>query len=382
MRLCLICSFLIKVLALTFHRNSERGWIEIKGGYLIFDLPEAISPEKWNSVCFSINGIVGSFEIWFNSKIIKNGTFEFLRGNMKLNETVILGSLKDSIFYGQITDLNIWSNFNDESIEEYHECKTPTMSEDVLKWNEISWKNESIILREDRNMCMSNRNIHYYKFKTGRTYDEGFRLCDQLGGKAYLPENGTLNAKRLIDSCPWFWIPIRYGQNNWVSDIDKKIILDSEINWNVGSPLDKTTRSCLYLDNPVGTVGNTACDATCCNICELKTPLNFKLDGLCENSIIDDEYFLQYDSGTKDINWRGFGGSMMRMNITSRQWEIVDQLNHGVILGRTILESPEPENYPLGLNMWDILNDTCVGPNQKIVLNLKFSHCNKVIMIL
>ena len=170
-----------------------------------------------------------------------------------------------------------------------------------------------------------------------------------------------------------------------MSIVDNKIILDSEINWNFGSPLDKAARSCLYMDNPSGTVGNAFCDSTSCHICDLTTLVNFKLDGLCENSIIDNEYYLYHynnDHVTWDIKWRGFGGSMMKMNIASRQWEIVDLMNPGVILGRTILESPDRENYPLGLHLWDILNDTCVGPNQKIVLNLKFSHCSKVNMMI
>ena len=299
----------------------------------------------------------------------------------EVNGTIVIGSSKDSKFYGEIADLNIWSNFSSENIQEYQECKNVTNNEYIFNWNTNDWKTELPLLIERNIFCMSNGTVYNYRFKTKRPFDTGFKLCEKLGGIPYqnLKDNETFNTKYIENSCPWFWIPVKFIKNKLVSYMkNQETILESELNWSFGSPKDRTKRPCLYMDNSKRKIGNMRCDSEACHVCQLKTPINFKLDGLCKNSIIDHEFYIWNNNSTMDLNWSGFGGSAIIMNRISRQWEIVDQLNPGVVLGRTLLEAPESENYPLGLNAWEILNDTCVGPKQKIILNLKFSHCTKV----
>lgn len=369
-----------KALGLGFHKNSFRGWMEFNGGDFDFDLTAALTPEKWNRICLLIDGISGTFEVYFNSIKVKNEMYPFLGGTKEVNGTIVIGSSKDSKFYGEITDLNIWSNFSSENIKEYQECNNVTNNGYIFNWDKNNWKTELPLLKEKHGLCLSNYTVYNHSFNTKRTFDEGFKLCENLGGIPYQhwKENETINTKHIEDSCPWFWMPVRFFDNKLISNRNQETILESDIHWSFGSPKESKKRPCLYMDNSKRTIGNTRCDSEACHICQLKTPINFKLDGLCKNSIIDHEFYIWYDFSTMDLNWSGFGGSAIIMNRITRQWEIVDQLNPGVVLGRTLLEAPESENYPLGKNAWEILNDTCVGPNQKITLNLKFSHCTKV----
>ena len=89
--------------------------MEFNGGDFDFDLPEALTPEQWNRICLLIDGISGSFEVHFNSIRIKNEIYPFLKGPKEVNGTIVIGSSKDSKFYGEIADLNIWSNFSKEN---------------------------------------------------------------------------------------------------------------------------------------------------------------------------------------------------------------------------------------------------------------------------
>ena len=341
-----------------------------------------MTPEEWNRVCISIDGIDGTFDIDFNALKVKNQRSSFLKRNTELIGSLTIGSSKDSTFYGQITDLNILSAFSKENIIEYQKCGNLTDPEYIFKWNENDWKNKSTFFLESEDLCKPKKTVYDYEFKTKRSFEKGFKLCDRIGGIPYEEwnENKTINSEGLQNACPWFWLPVRFNQNKLLSESNpQEIISESQFNWSFGSPYDVENRPCLYMDHSLHTVSNSRCDGESCHICKLITPIKFKLDGLCENSIIDTEFSLEYDDdGTQDLNWNGFGGSAIKMNLTSRQWEIVDMLNLGVVLGRTLLEAPEPENYPLGEKAWEILNDTCVGPNQRLVLLLKFSHCTKV----
>ena len=362
---------------------SQRGWVEFNGGDFAFELEEALVPEQWNKICIRIDGINGTFDVFLNSLNVKHQTSAILRGTKELNGTILIGSSTDSKFYGDLTDFNIWSKLSIENIKEYNECNNITNSEYIVKWNEIELKDNSVFLLENHKLCTHKATAYNYRFKTKRSFDKGFKLCDRIGGFPFQAwkENETIYDKNLMNSCPWFWVPIRYKDDKLVNRAQtSEAILTSEIKWSFGSPDDIRNRPCLYIDNSLNAaVSNTKCDSEACHICKLVTPANFKLDGLCENSVIDNEFYLHYDSLTKDLNWRGFGGSAIVMNKRSRQWEIVDVLNMGIVLGRTLLETPEPENYPLGVNVWEILNDTCIGPNQTLSLNLKLSRCNEVL---
>ena len=74
--------------------------MEIDGITLAFDLPDAIEPEQWNSLCFLMDGSIGSFDIVYNSKRLKNGSYAFLKGSMNLDETVRFGTYKTFLING------------------------------------------------------------------------------------------------------------------------------------------------------------------------------------------------------------------------------------------------------------------------------------------
>ena len=130
--------------------------MESNGGDFDFDLPEALTPEHWNKICLLIDGISGSFEVHFNSIRIKNEIYPFLKGPKEVNGTIVIGSSKDSKLYGEIADLNIWSNFSSENIQEYQECKNVTNNEYIFNWNKNNWKTELPLIREKNGLCISN----------------------------------------------------------------------------------------------------------------------------------------------------------------------------------------------------------------------------------
>ena len=151
----------------------------------------------------------------------------------EVNGTIVIGSSKDSKLYGEIADLNIWSNFSSENIQEYQTCKNVTNNEFIFNWNKNNWKTELQLLMEKNVLCMSNGTVYNHRFNTKRPFDTGFKLCEKLGGIPYqnLKDNETFNTKYIENSCPWFWIPVKFIKNKLVSNRkNQETILESELN--------------------------------------------------------------------------------------------------------------------------------------------------------
>ena len=145
--------------------------------------------------------------------------------------------------------------------------------------------------------------------------------------------------------------------------------------WGSGHPANEVFRSCLYTQKVKGYIGNDNCAVPYCHFCRLTFPSNFKLTGLCHGSMVDSEYFLNFDQHLEALEFSGFGLTDIKKNYTTNHWEIVDSLDSSIVRARTVEKSSPDREYPLGVMEWISLNDNCGSESVK---ELKISQCKKV----
>ena len=124
----------------------------------------------------------------------------------------------------------------------------------------------------------------------------------------------------------------------------------------------------------VGYVGGDDCEVPYCHICGLSLPIHFKLAGLCQDSIVDSEYFLNIADTEEELEFSGLGQTDIKKNADTNQWEIVDALNHSLVRARTAIKSSSSREYPFGAMFWMSLNDSCGDGLAKY----KLSKCRQV----
>ena len=120
-------------------------------------------------------------------------------------------------------------------------------------------------------------------------------------------------------------------------------------------------------------MGNDDCNVPQCHFCGLNLPINFKLSGLCEGSIIDKEYALNIEEGGDTLEFIGVSGTDIKKNVDNNMWEIVDALDDTMVIARAVEKNKKGE-YPLGTKEWISINDSC----GKGTIELKISQCEKV----
>ena len=111
-----------------------------------------------------------------------------------------------------------------------------------------------------------------------------------------------------------------------------------------------------------------------CHICGLSLPIRFKLSGLCQDSVIDSEYFLNIADDDKELEFTGLGQTDIKKNPDTNLWEIVDVLNSSLVRARTAIETSSGREYPFGSLSWKALNDSC----DSLVTKYKLSKCSEV----
>ena len=124
----------------------------------------------------------------------------------------------------------------------------------------------------------------------------------------------------------------------------------------------------------VGYVGSDDCEVPYCHICGLSLPIQFKLAGLCQDSNVDSEYFLDIADTEEELEFSGLGQTDIKKNTGTNQWEIVDALNHSLVRARTGIKSSSSREYPFGAMLWMSMNDSCNDGLAKY----KLSKCGQV----
>ena len=121
-------------------------------------------------------------------------------------------------------------------------------------------------------------------------------------------------------------------------------------------------------------MGNDDCGVPYCHICALQLPVQFKLSGLCQDSVIDSEYLLKIDDSEEELEFIGLSQTDIKKNPDTNLWEIVDALNSSLVRAITAIESSSDRIYPFGAISWKSLNDSCAP----VITKYKLSKCAQV----
>ena len=147
--------------------------------------------------------------------------------------------------------------------------------------------------------------------------------------------------------------------------------------WGNGHPSSERKRPCMYAKKVDKYFGNDDCSVPYCHICSISQPLRFKLTGLCKESKIDSDYFLNFSPSNDNVEFNGLGSTDIIRSKESGHWEIVDVLNSTIVRAKIDVDSLSNRQYPVGALSWSVIKDSCNSTERK----LKLSRCTQVCMI-
>ena len=353
---------------LGLYQDSSRGWFNLDGAEIIFDLKAPLVPQTWNTFCFTY-WQNATYQIAVNGEVIRQDKFQEEVRVFSLVSPLIVGAGENTDdnklrFFGELTNFNIWS-----------EIRTKT---NVLDWSsteiDIGDFQDHIEVLDEVKLNDLNVTEKILIQSHIQDFESGFQDCEKLGGSPVY----TFNMNELYqwdrkNLCNYFWFPVKYRYEMW-SERDSYRIVEEVLPWGNGHPSNEIKRPCMYVKKIDKFIGNDDCSVPYCHICSIAPPLRFKLTGLCKDSTIDSDYFLNFSPSNEHIEFNGLGSTDIIRNEESGTWEIVDVLNSKIVRAKVDGGSLSNRQYPVGTLSWSLLNDSCSSSTKK----LKFSRCNQV----
>ena len=286
-----------------------------------------------------------------------------------------------SKYFGDFAGLLVVAeDVSDEQIENYLACKDTSemQRKSILKgFNKTENISMTEILQTD--VCNDVKETDMKLFEMKRGGIEGRNLCLGLDG---IFHSGSSSYTEVLEhgkkqGCSFIWVPIHYDKDKreWVGDAD--YVPTNNMMWSRNYPKKIELRQCANLNVATGNLENERCEVEQCHFCYLGRTTHFNLYGICKDSIIDQSYTLHVDQVTKKIEWKGFGKTNLVKNKDSKQWEIVQVHEPFEIIGRTLQDAPKDEFFPIGVNKWEIFNDTCIGLKNIAEKDLLLTRCDE-----
>ena len=355
-------------------------WFTLFGSSYSFAISENIlEMYQWTGVCLSVRET--SFEVFMKGlQVVHEQRLDSIQTNVAM-----LNSLKfePSVKY-KMTNIYIWSQaLNNQEIKRLtKQCKVSEfLKENVLfdldSLYGILEKFNTVKISQEK-LCSISQ-IHYFA-EIKATFDKAHQFCQSLGGQMYLPiTEDELNAIPNEYALRWFWVPLRYRNDNWINvNSDDKVDI---VPWNPGQPNNGRNEPCVLLKN------RKMSDAPCSPLkmpfsCQFTSIQKFTFRGLSKDMKIDRVYVIDHSKGT-------FNNHLVFQGLTFGQWMVHDKLNNSwVILDKEdFLESNQSglledslgfyslgamDYLPTGKANWTIRESS--GSRQSVVL--KFTQCN------
>ena len=97
----------------------------------------------------------------------------------------------------------------------------------------------------------------------------------------------------------------------------------------------------------------TLCNNLGIPVCKVVGYVEFTLDGVCKQSVVDSHYILQPNG-----IFLGFTNTEIVQNNNSKHWEIWNRKN------KTLIANSKTKEFPFGVNEWHILDVNCTDSGQ------------------
>ena len=371
------------------------------------ELNPEFSHRQWVHLCWCSSSLKGQNTFYYNGKLQKNVTvsnpeqlapIEKSRNGNK--SAFILGQDQDrikgdfskgSLFYGDMTELNIWDHVKSlGDIERMSRCEYSPKG-NVISWNQTKFQTNEVLvttLSDPTDLC--KRDTRFFIFPERRTLLESKKLCEIHGGRIGVPHteeenhNFTQMLRKYESRCEnmntgtSIWLGTESNHSIWY-EINQDRLLSTRLNYTNFKNSDTYVNAfqCAYLTvdgNWYG--GKYECNAEkFCTICAISgTPL-FTLKGICMDETVDNNYYLTPSTNhTVDV-YEGYKSSNLMRD--GNKWKIKGKGLHDqeAIVEINITKSMR---YPIGRMEWEVYEPACgIMDRQKINLTLSICEFGK-----
>ena len=346
---------------------------------------------SWNHICWGYSSITGSNRLYFNgelltsSKLNSDRRFPIVEGTEDVFDAAfVVGQEQDEVrggyttsqlYSGEIAEINIWNYILEENdVTAIATCKD-SLKGNVVSWDLTKWTINEAIIKDtlhDNLFCQDNKQLVI--FPTRFSLHISKTLCSVHGGTIATPTSEEENneIKDLVEKYPqcvdkhsttyknWgtlAWLGIKRIESVWYDVKEDDIIRPlNYTKWSVYAFWGETSVDCSYIRTDGTWMYELTNNGTCshlqiCTVCTIPNLPVFTLKGVCFESSINLNYYLNIDDRNQIINYAGY----KRGNISFKDnaW-IIGGSDHNVTLS-----TGHKMNYPVGRLAWNMLDDNC-----------------------
>ena len=159
-----------------------------------------------------------------------------------------------------------------------------------------------------------------------------------------------------------------FAENDWRHSVNHETRLSNQTfkPWSIGEPNGGERENCAVVNVKSKTWDDVTCERKECGVFSLPNYVEFRMRGLCEDSLFDFMYgFISKDDEEMFV---GFRNSLLRQNINTNEWKLT-------LRGNSKTFASLKKESPIGFNKWQIENDRCNGTNFSNEAMLNFNSC-------
>ena len=362
----------------------------------------------WNHLCWSLSTITGNSRFYHNGEMIGSQQVNTthislaLRGSSNMNgASFIFGQEPDSIgggfdkfqaFIGDLSEFNVWNH----TLSGY-EIYSMAVCKNVRKGNVVSWDLNDWISKDkfgvhnvlmttfSRLTTLCDISHRFVIFPNRVHYPEAKEVCEIHGGSLAVPHSERENklfmdiVEKHQDACVrdiestngnlvWIggqkvdglWQELSYDSHHW-----SKNTLQSRLNFTkflrTGSRLNSEC-ACIRKDGFWLEEVHHSCDTilSLCTICIIYRQPVFTTKGICDDSIIDWNYYPVIDSDNQIQQYEGFKRkSNIDFDKESTKWKISLAPRYSQKIVFELLANSSSRKYPIGRKNWLIDEPDC-----------------------
>ena len=347
---------------------------------------------SWNHICWSYSSISQMNKFYYNGKLI--GIRSMVQGlpiptaDRTRKTSFVLGQEPDNfngefsvtqLFNGDLSELNLWNTvLQDDDILSLGQCKTVRKG-NILPWEKKWIKNHGAFMKDgidSKSFCKDE--LRFIVFPKRAPLPNARDLCTSHGGQLVTPdsmeENGLMmkllgrNKEACLEEHPTN--PANGGKGAWLGMVKKDFVWHSlnpegeemiPIFTNWTNKIDWLVETdCAFSDEYGG--GEFASPESCleielCTICEVIGNPFFTINGLCDKSVQDFNYYLVTKEETNTIDYyEGYRST----NIVKKgnAWAFISKRGNDTV-AKIEYDVGNTYGFPVGRMEWDVYNPNC-----------------------
>ena len=277
-------------------------------------------------------------------------------------------------FFGQMTDLNIWSRaFTEKEVAYWTNCMMD-IEGDLLNWMAVNWTkyNISSDVVSRKEVCIGNRRMHIVSSSSKKDMDETIKFCEEAFGGQIAVADNNITLQDMVRSIKKIGKK-NCGVNFFTGFTDRakegkfKNVITGEnmywAPWHETQPNNLGEEDCTDYRTDTRGLYDINCNVVYCPVCKVMELTTFELSGVEIGSRIDKMYLLLNSN-----EFLGFSETKMMWNSETALWTIVSQVDgtHLATLNQT---------DPFGRKSWNLVDRGQVDMNFHIHVRIPGNFC-------